>query len=329
MIIQQKSYKLTSETILERISQYDIYRHYIGRNFTLGTAINSPLRKENNPSFVINQKNGQYYHLDYAHSDFRGDCFDLVKQMFGLSFDQALSKIEQDFGLASSSSGNIRSVLKPVYTQPKQEKSYRTIQVEPKSFTPGELKYWGDYYQGLPELKAENVYSVGKLFLDKQRFTLGGNEMVFGYLYEDKYWKIYRPLIKGKGKWISTVPLQLVDGLEDIKNCRNAAVLGSKKDKMVMKHLLPSASVQNESIAAFSDDTVCWLNGEVRGFVYIGFDSDGPGKEASLRVTKEFGYKHVNIPDIYLQEGIKDFADLAKVHGLNSVQEYLKSKEII
>jgi hypothetical protein len=328
MIIHQKKYKLTPENVLARVSEYEIYRHYTGREFVTGSAFCSPLREDRNPSFVISCKNGEYFHLDYANSQFRGNCFQFVQQKFNISFDQALLKIDQDFNLGLSSK-KIKTFERPVYDKPEtEEKPTRIIQVEPKFFTPKELSWWADYYIGLPELKVEDIYSVGKLYLDKQRFSLDTNEMVFGYLYENKYWKIYRPLLKA-GKWMSTVPLQVVDGLDRFRNVRNGICAKGKKDKIILSYFLPAISVQNESIAAFSDDTVTWINGEVRGSMYVAFDSDEPGKKASHAVTAEFGFKHVNIPDHYLQEGIKDFADLARVYGLKTVQNYLKSKEII
>lgn len=267
--------------------------------------------------------------MDYGNSSYRGNCFEFVMQRFSLSFDQTLRKIDEDFGLGLSN--RPIGISTPFYREPlEKDRALRTIQVLPKQFTNKELKFWSDYYQGFPELKSENIYSVDKLFLDKQRFTLQDNEMVFGYLYENKYWKIYQPLKTGRGKWISTVPLQVMDGLEEIKNCRNVIVTKSKKDKMVIRHLLPDVcSVQNESLAAFSDDSIAWLKGEIRGNVYINFDCDSPGVENSWKVTSEFGFKHLNVPYSYLQEGTKDFAEMARKYGLRKVQEYLKEKQLL
>jgi hypothetical protein len=41
----------------------------------------------------------------------------------------------------------------------------------------------------------------------------------------------------------------------------------------------------------------------------------------------DFGY--ANVPRKYLAEGIKDWADLAKVHGLETIQKYLINKNIL
>jgi hypothetical protein len=41
----------------------------------------------------------------------------------------------------------------------------------------------------------------------------------------------------------------------------------------------------------------------------------------------DFGY--CNVPRKYLSEGIKDWADLARVHGMKAIEDYLKDKELI
>lgn len=327
MIIQNKRTGLNKEGILSKITEYDIYRHYVGA-FPLNQAFKSPLRKDRHPSFCISYKDGSYFHNDFGGGGHSGDCFDFVMQKFNINYDQALVLIDNDFNLGISGRKQGET---PVYEQPETpEKPTVLIQVEPKQFTQDELRYWASYYQGVSELQQEQVYSVGKIYIDKTRFTLPDNNMVFAYLYEDKYWKIYRPLLKGKGKWISSVPLKVVDGLKNITNCKNAVVSKSKKDAMCLRLILPSVcSVQNESLGAFSDDTVTWLRGETRGNVYVAFDSDEVGVKRSWEVTSKFSFKHLNVPYSFLGEGIKDFAELVRVYGITKLRDYLQEKQII
>lgn len=322
---RKKGGYVSVEAILEKTTEYQIYRHFLRRNFTVNRAFSSPFHKDNNPSFLIGNKGGFYYHLDFTDPMYRGNCFQFVMQLHHVSFEEALVMINEELCLGI---GERKAVVVVKYDEPVIEKAYRTIQVVPKKFTPEELKYWSEYYQGIPELTAENVFSVGKLFLDKERFILGDNNMTFGYLYEDKYWKIYRPRIKGKGKWISSVPLQVVDGLDKVKGCKKTIVAKAKKDKMIFNYFTCACAVQNESIAAFGEDTVTMLKEETET-VYVAFDSDEPGVKSSWQVTKQFGWKHLNVPYSYLEEGVKDFSDLCKKHGLRKVKEYLREKNVI
>jgi len=38
------------------------------------------------------------------------------------------------------------------------------------------------------------------------------------------------------------------------------------------------------------------------------------------------GFNYINVPRKYLVEGIKDWADLAKTHGMQTIENYLKEK---
>jgi hypothetical protein len=61
----------------------------------------------------------------------------------------------------------------------------------------------------------------------------------------------------------------------------------------------------------------------------LSFDSDVPGVKNSKVITDLFGFEYCNVPRYYLQEGIKDWALLAKTYGLIVVEHYLKQKGII
>lgn len=323
MIIKKTTIKLRVDEILKRVGEYDIYRYYLGRDFKVGEIFSSPLREDRNPSFMISARGGKLHHVDFAKPEYNGGCFDFVMQKYNISLIDAMKMISKDFKL-----GEV-DFTKPVTPVQIPKKESTLLQVMPKEFTVRELQYWSSYYQGLPELKAENVFSVGKLFLNKALYHLDDNEMVFAYLYQNKYWKIYRPLQSGSGKWISSVPLVVMDGLENIKNEKNTVCTKSKKDKMVLSHLVPCCSTQNESLNAMTEESAEQLKKETKGEVFINFDCDPPGVENSFRVTKKYGFKHVNVPYSFLDEGIKDFAELAKVHGLRKVRELLKEKEIL
>ena len=42
-----------------------------------------------------------------------------------------------------------------------------------------------------------------------------------------------------------------------------------------------------------------------------------------------FGFDYCNVPRKFLKDGIKDWADLARVHGLKVIEEYQINKNII
>ena len=198
-----------------------------------------------------------------------------------------------------------------------------------RSFTHEELAYWNEYYQDIEDLKANNVFSIAEVYLNKKRIVIPDNELRFGYLY-DGHWKIYRPFSDRRWKWMpNNVPITAMDGKDDITNCNVAFINKSKKDYMVMKKLYPCCcAVQNEGMGCFSDENVQFLLDNSSRQI-LSFDSDETGVSNSKKITEMFGFDYCNVPRQFLKDGIKDWADLARVHGLKIIEEYLINKQIL
>ena len=334
MIKGTKRINLTPENVLNKISEYDIYRMYMPhQNWKINVVTYSPFRNEKNPSFIIGYKGKALTFHDFSDSTKRGGCFDFVIMLFSLpSLREALVMIDRDFDLGiinSSSTKNYERIVSDYTQPPLLSKREFFIQVKPRKFTHEELSYWNEYYQDIDDLRANNVYSIDTLYLNKQKFPLKDTELRFGYLYES-YWKIYRPFADKKNKWMpNNVPITMMDGLTDIRNCDVAFINKSKKDYMVMKKVVPCCcAVQNEGLGCFSEENVEYIK-ENSDTQILSFDSDETGVKNSQLITEKFGFEYCNVPKIYLEEGIKDWADLARTHGLKTIERYLTQREII
>ena len=326
--------RLTPQAVLNKISEYDIFRFYMpAKDWKLNQVTFSPFRNENNPSFLIGTRKGYLSFIDFADTSKRGDCFTFVKMLFNMSsIDDVLRMIDRDFGLGflpGTATDNYKTIQKE-YKQPEDlGKRYSLIQVVTRKFTQEELAYWNEYYQSLDDLKANHVYSIKHLFLNRKKFPLKETDLRFGYFY-DGHWKIYRPFGDKKSKWVpNNVPITTMDGKEDIKNCRVAFINKSKKDYMVMKKVFPCCcAVQNEGVACFSDENVEYLKANSDRQI-LSFDADDVGVRNSQMITKLFDFEYANVPRKYLSEGIKDWADLAKEHGFRAIISYLNSKQLL
>ena len=204
------------------------------------------------------------------------------------------------------SSSKLRIFLRLSSTiQPEESiKRYSLIQVKTKKFTKQELEYWNSYHIDIEDLRKENVYSVDKVYLNKQLFYTKPHELTFGYLY-DGHWKIYRPNEAKKNKWLpNNVPITAMDGLDNIKNCDIAFINKSRKDYMVIKKLFEcSCAVQNEGLACFSEENVNYLKSNSKRQI-LSFDSDVTGVKNSQQITQLFGFGYCNVPKQYLLEVI-------------------------
>jgi DNA primase len=334
MITGERKVRLTPQAVLQKISEYDIFRFYMPeKGWRINQATFSPFRQENNPSFVIGNKKGFLSFIDFADTSKRGDCFTFVKMLHNLSsMDDVLRMVDRDFGLGflpNTATGDYKIITKE-YKQPEDiGKRYSIIQVITRKFTQEELSYWNDYHQSLDDLRANNVYAIKKLYFNKQLFPLKDTELRFGYLY-DGHWKIYRPFADKKNKWVpNNVPITMMDGKENIVNCKVAFINKSKKDYMVMKKVFPcSCAVQNEGLGCFSDENVEYLKANSDRQI-LSFDSDETGVHNSKQITELFGFDYTNVPRKYLSEGIKDWADLVKTYGYYPVENYLRQKQLL
>jgi hypothetical protein len=334
MISGRKKTKLTIEAVLDRVSEYDIFRWYMpDKSWKINQVTYSPFRHENNPSFLIGNKHGRLSFIDFADTSRRGDCFTFVKLLYNLySIDDVLKMIDRDFsmGIANGSPTQEYKKIVSEYKQPEDlGKRYSMIQVKTRKFTNEELSYWNLYYQDVQDLRDNNIYSIDKVFLNKSRFPIKDNELRFGYFY-DGHWKIYRPFADKKNKWMpNNVPITMMDGMKDVECCSLAFINKSKKDYMVMKKLYPHCcAVQNEGMGCFSPENIQFLkdNSDIQ---ILSFDADITGVQNSQQITKLFDFGYCNVPRKFLVEGIKDWADLAKAYGLQVIEDYLTEKQLL
>ena len=333
MIKGKKREQLTPETVLSKVSEYDIFKWYMPeKSWKMNQVTYSPFRNEKNPSFLIGNKHGHLSFIDFGDTSKRGNCFTFVKLLFNFaSIDDVLRLIDRDFGLGitTKTMEDVKRVV-PEYKQPESlGKRYSLIQVVTRKFNNEELQYWNQYHQSIEDLKECGVYAIKKLYLNKSLFPIKDTELRFGYFY-DGHWKIYKPHADKKNKWVpNNVPITTMDGKDRIVNCDTAFINKSKKDYMVMRKLFPcSCAVQNEGMGCFSPENVEYLKTNSKRQI-LSFDSDITGVENSQQITKLFDFEYCNVPKKYLKEGIKDWADLAKSHGMESIEDYLKQKQLL
>jgi len=96
-----------------------------------------------------------------------------------------------------------------------------------------------------------------------------------------------------------------------------------------MKKLYPHCcAVQNEGLGCFSHENVQYLkdNSDIQ---ILSFDADITGVQNSQQITKLFDFGYCNVPKVFLSEGIKDWADLAKAYGMGIIENYLKQKQLL
>ncbi len=325
--------ELTIDSILEKLTPYDIYREFMPtKDWKLNEVTFSPFKVEKHPSFLIGNKYGHLTHVAFNNTALRGDCFAFVKQLLNLStLDDILRVIDNRFGLGLSG-GQIKDYKTIIssYKQPDSIKRNNLIQVITRPFLKEELQYWNKYSIDISELREAGIYSIKSLYLNKSKFPLKDTELRFGYYYEPGFWKTYRPYGSKKEKWMpNNVPITAMDGKESIKNCDVAFINKSRKDHLVIKKVFKcSCAIQNEGVGCFSEENVQYLKNNSKKQI-LSFDADVVGVENSQQITKLFDFDYCNVPKKYLQKGQKDWSDVAETCGIKEIEKILREKQLI
>jgi len=326
MELAKKEELISKEFLFSRISDYDVYKYYTG-DFTIGQVRKSPFRKDNNPSFSIYMKNGKLQHNDFADDRYRGDCIDLVQQLFNLDTKKATQKIAKDFGIAEGKDESAR--ITSQYTKPFiDQKRHSFIQVSTRAWKKDDAAYWTQFGISKEQLKAEEVYPLKEVFINRKKVRTDKDELFYAYRYEEGF-KIYFPNRPKGERWFSNIPLTKVENIKILDEYNPSVVLltKSKKDRLVLSKYFPYVlNVQNETRSCFTPGFVEKLKDRI---VWINYDSDEAGVKNCIRITTEFGYRYINVPKVYLEEGIKDFADLFRAHGEEAVINSLKEKGLL
>lgn len=332
----KKKQEINRDYILSRISSYDIFYYYypFKKKFKLNRACKSPFTDDTHPSCIIGSKYGEVAFKCF-NSEHRGDAFSFVMSLLGLTYRECLDRIAQDFGLNSG------AIIKPgdiiTYEQPIIENSPIFLQAESKPFTDADRKYLSQYHLSPRDLsfcKDTRAHSTLQWAINRKRQPLKRGEICFYYHLKNErgeWIKVYKPNADKKNKWRSSIPFSEMHGVGNISGgCKSGIITKSMKDgAFIAKYISPCVEiVQAEDYTAITPENMKRIK-ESCGTLYIAFDNDKTGKEASIALTKELGCKHINPPDSLLELGGSDFSDMGRILGVDAVIQHFKKKKVI
>jgi hypothetical protein len=327
------------EDILEKVDDYNIIRFYLGEDFDFKKKFRSPFRAngiDKTPNLCFFPSDERIIYKDFATGN-SGDCFKFVQEIFGLTFYQALLKIDKDLGLGLKDKSRSPVFKIQVQKRPQHlQKSDTLIQIVPRDFTDEDMYFWDNFHITKEELERKKVHSVDKLYVNKQLIQNRDNSPRFAYEY-DGYLKIYTPFSKTL-KWISSCPNDYISGFDEIKfkifsgkQSDKLIITKSLKDEIILSKFLPDVcSTQNESEKAINEENIQWImRGYKRENVYIAYDADKAGQDATMLLTYKYGFNSLYIPTYIVHLGIKDWADIVKRTSLKKVESLLRIQGLI
>jgi hypothetical protein len=315
--------QITSELILQKVSEYDIFKYYIP-NLELNRPINSPLRTDNIPSFSVfyASKINKLLFKDFATKE-KGDCFVFVSKLFCINYYETLLKIAFDFNIINndiSVSNNKKIQLKKIDYK---NKVSIHLGIKKQLFTQKDIIFWNSYGISEKTLKEYNVYSCSHIFINDYIFVINNNSNpAYAYLElkDNKVtYKIYQPFNTNQ-RFISNVDKSIWQGWTQLPDKgENLIITKSLKDVMsiVENTKIPSVSLQAETTDP-KPHIIDELKSRFKN-IYLLYDNDFNkdinwgnlyGNELSLK----YKINQIEIPNKYKS---KDFSDLVKNHGIN------------
>ena len=304
---------ITLEYILSKVTEYDIYAHYLGQ-FKVGMIYNSPFRKDKNPSFGIfySKRTKQLLFKDHG----TGECGNVIKFVQLYTGKTNYNDILQDIVAKLNITSETRLDSSKQYI-PSTE---TVIGVVRQEFTDIDIKYWSQFNISTKTLKKFNVNSI-KYYLCNgivKGIYKPENPMYAYKVYNN--FKVYRPLGDKYTKWRNNLTEYDVQGYEQLPKKGDVCIITkSLKDVMCLYEMgIPAISPSSES--TWLPDTI--LEDILKRFkrVLICFDRDGPGMRNLRKISLKTG---LNGLIMHKKFKAKDISDAIKANGFDKVKEYI------
>lgn len=302
--------EITKELLLEHNNEETYMVYYLGIPIKKGLFI-SPLRIDHKPTCSF-YKGRRLYFKDFA----TGECLsfeNVVMKKYGCNYHEALEIIAKDFGIIKGN--NPKAIpLQPIFKKDKKT----TIQIEAKSFTDEELRWWEQFGITKNTLIKYRVYSCKTVFLN------GNIESVYdpkcpsyGYYFgnsEDgrELWKIYYPFRK-TFRFIGNIKTTTIQGYQQLpKKSKLLVITKSLKDVMLLFTLGIAAIAPQSETQFISDDVLNTLKTRFKYIVLV-FDNDQTGIEFTNKIKRKYDWI---IPMIIPRKyKAKDISDFYKMYG--------------
>ena len=316
--------QLTIQEILKCVTEYDIFKYYIGKGFKLGT-VRSPLRKDSQPSFDIYRSPNTVRKIlfkDHGTGD-SGSCFDLVMQMYNLSFIGALKCIDYDFNLGLNDGPLPKRNLTKGYVGKASGVDIDKLQItcsirvcRREWNASSDKKFWGSYGVTVAQLRKFNISPVEALKVNNKWFKFKKDECIYCYHFGDYVYKIYQPYNE-EFKWLSNASTDIIQGWKQLPQTGKVVVITkSMKDIVVLDSIgVPSIAPQSEGTIP-SVEIISELK-ERFEIIISNYDYDYRGIVSANRMKKLYDIT----PFMFTPEfGAKDVSDYVKKYGINSLK---------
>lgn len=300
--------------VKSNIDHQTLFSYYLGFKFKIGKCFNSPLRKDEFPSFGIFRSNsGDLMYKDFSTGD-SGDIIKFVCEYFKISRTRAVIKC-----LSDAYKCNIRPDLPGVVPKYTPVKNNVSIGIKPIPFDDVDRAFWNRFAITEDTLNRYRVVSTSHTWVNNSLIWLRSDkEPMYAYLLGDRI-KIYRPYSSKRSKWLCNTDASYILGIDNIPKEGDLLIITkSLKDVMLLNQLGYNAISPNGETVLISNDIIQDLRNRFKKIIVF-LDNDSAGIKAANKYKEEY-----NLDLLFLPNGEKDISDYIEVNGLQKTIEFLK-----
>lgn len=313
---------LHKDSILCKISEYDIFRYYCHNFKNYGDKFCSELREDRSPTCSIVPWKGKVIYKDFGSGDSH-DCFSYIQAKYGLTFSEAMRVIDTDFGLGLQSGTVIKSQIAITYgTQDVIERRPTKIEKKARQWNVEDKNFWSQFHIPKHLLTKFGVQPIDYFWINEARYRCHTPSYVYNI---NGRYKVYRPF-ETEGKWYSNTSKDDIQGWRQLKDNGDIVILASSlKDVMCLNVLGYEAIALQSEMQMPSTELIKQLS-ERFTIVAVLYDNDfekdaNPGQTMANKICAEFNLINIILPAHYKS---KDISDLMRDHGVEVAEKIVK-----
>lgn len=318
-----RSVSIDKEELLEMVSEAEILSYYLGiRN--IPCMINSPLRKDNHPSFgFYTPDRKRIFWNDFSTKE-GGGTFDLLGKLWNKDFNEVLSTIFEDLHNIKGTSSHTMITKGTIKTLKECDISV-DLRCKVRDWRPHDIEYWESY--GIPKKWAilGDIYPISHKIVikDDKKMIFPADKYAYAYAeFKDgkTTLKIYQPFNKHGYKWSNKHDRSVISLWTKIPEYgERVCICASLKDALCLwaNVGIPSIAPQGEGYG-MSSTAIKELKRRYKE-IYILLDNDEAGLLDGEKLSQLTGFTNLVLPSF---DGGKDISDLYK--RLNNKDQFKK-----
>jgi hypothetical protein len=304
--LPSKPEKLSFDWIFDRITQEEVYVHYLGF-CALNKKFTSPLRNDAKADCSFFWRENVLFFKDFAQNKVY-TCIGIVMIIKSISFWDALDEVYNSFIGNKPTTFFINKKIE------RKDKEYKDIQTKIQLFTNVDKEYLKSFGLTSDLCKEYKVFSISHYWINGDlKYTYN---TYIGYYFNGK-WKLYH-YKSSNFRFVGNTSHSDLQGYDQLDWTGEVCIITkSMKDVILYRRFgINAVAPHSEALSVWKDKIPVLQKRFAK--VIINFDNDNAGIRATNEVLKEF-----ELDVFYLPEE-KDISDYYKKFGFNQTKQLLK-----